>query len=69
MRRELAGRPNPHDKALCEDILAGRTTLAQPGLLADLRRRVLGLDELLVLNDFEGHRLMYRVSVVGTAAR
>ena len=42
VRRELAGRPNPHDKALCEDILAGRTTLAQPGLLADLRRRVLG---------------------------
>ena len=42
VRREFAGRPNPHDKALCEDILAGRTTLAQPGLLADLRRRVLG---------------------------
>jgi aminoglycoside phosphotransferase (APT) family kinase protein len=42
VRRELAGRPNPHDKALCEAILAGRTTLAEPGLLADLRRRVLG---------------------------
>ena len=41
VRRELAGRPNPHDKALCEAILAGQTTLAQPGLLADLRRRVL----------------------------
>ncbi|KPF87799.1 phosphotransferase family protein [Novosphingobium sp. AAP93] len=41
VRRELAGRPDPHDKALCEAILAGRTTLAQPGLLADLRRRVL----------------------------
>ena len=41
VRRELAGRPNPHDKALCEAILAGRTDLAQPGLLADLRRRVL----------------------------
>ncbi len=41
VRRELAGRPSPHDKALCDAILAGRTTLAQPGLLADLRRRVL----------------------------
>lgn len=41
VRRELAGRPSPHDKALCEAILAGRTTLAEPGLLATLRRRVL----------------------------
>lgn len=41
VRRELAGRPNPHDKAMCEAILAGRTTLAEPGLLANLRRRVL----------------------------
>jgi hypothetical protein len=41
VRRELAGRPSPHDKALCEAILAGRTTLAEPGLLARLRRRVL----------------------------
>ncbi|GEN99448.1 hypothetical protein NSE01_12810 [Novosphingobium sediminis] len=41
VRRELAGRPNPHDKALCETILTGRTTLAEPGLLANLRRRVL----------------------------
>lgn len=41
VRRELAGRPSPHDKALCEAILAGQATLAQPGLLAQLRRRVL----------------------------
>ena len=41
VRRELAGRPSPHDKALCEAILSGRTTLAEPGLLAALRRRVL----------------------------
>lgn len=41
VRRELAGRPSPHDKALCEAILAGRTSLAEPGLLARLRRRVL----------------------------
>ena len=41
VRRELAGRPSPHDKALCDAILAGRTTLAEPCLLAALRRRVL----------------------------
>ncbi len=41
VRRELAGRPSPHDRALCEAILAGRTTLAEPGLLAILRRRAL----------------------------
>jgi len=41
VRRELAGRPTPHDKAMCNAILAGRTTLAEPGLLAALRRRVL----------------------------
>ncbi|MBX9886262.1 MAG: phosphotransferase family protein, partial [Novosphingobium sp.] len=41
VRRELAGRPNPHDKALSDAILAGSTTLAEPGLLAALRRRVL----------------------------
>jgi aminoglycoside phosphotransferase (APT) family kinase protein len=41
VRRELAGRPSPHDKALSEAILAGRTTLAEPGLVAALRRRVL----------------------------
>ncbi len=41
VRRELAGRPSPHDKALADAILAGRTTLAEPGLLAALRRRAL----------------------------
>ena len=41
VRRELAARPSPHDKALSEAILARTTTLAQPGLLAALRRRVL----------------------------
>ncbi len=41
VRRELAGRPSPHDKALSDAILAGGTTLAEPGLLARLRRRVL----------------------------
>lgn len=41
VRRELAGRPSPHDKALSDAILVGRTTLAQPCLLAELRRRVL----------------------------
>jgi len=41
LRRELAARPSPHDKALSEAILARTTTLAQPGLLAALRRRVL----------------------------
>ncbi len=41
VRRELAGRPSPHDKALSEAILSGRTTLAEPGLLAALRRRAL----------------------------
>lgn len=41
VRRELAGRPDPRDKALADDILAGRTGLATPGLLARLRRTVL----------------------------
>ena len=41
VRRELGARPSPHDKALSDAILAGETTLAQPGLLAVLRRRVL----------------------------
>jgi len=41
VRRELTGRPNPHDKALCDAILGGNTTLAEPGLLAMLRRRLL----------------------------
>lgn len=41
VRRELAARPSPHDKALSDAILAGQTTLAEPGLLATLRRRAL----------------------------
>ncbi len=41
VRREFAARPSPHDKALSNAILAGETTLAQPGLLATLRRRTL----------------------------
>jgi hypothetical protein len=41
VRRELAARPSPHDKALADAILTGRTTLAEPGLLAKLRRRAL----------------------------
>ena len=41
VRRELAARPSPHDKALSEAILAGHTTLAEPGLLAAMRRRAL----------------------------
>lgn len=41
VRRELASRANPADKALADDLLAGRQTLATPGLLADLRARAL----------------------------
>ena len=41
VRRELAARPSPHDKPLSEAILSGATTLAEPGLLATLRRRAL----------------------------
>ncbi|WP_338467203.1 phosphotransferase family protein [Novosphingobium sp. ZN18A2] len=41
VRRELAGRPDPHDRVLVEDLLSGRATLATPGLLARLRRTVL----------------------------
>lgn len=41
VRRELAGRPPVGDLALAQDILAGRATLATPGLLATLRRRAL----------------------------
>ena len=41
VRRELAARPSPHDKALADAILEGRATLAEPGLLAALRRRAL----------------------------
>ena len=35
--RELAARPQAEDRALADDILAGRATLATPGLLARLR--------------------------------
>ena len=41
VRRELATRPDPHDKALSDALLAGETTLATPGLLARLRRAAL----------------------------
>lgn len=41
VRRELALRPDPHDRALADAIRAGDTTLATPGLLARLRRRAL----------------------------
>ncbi len=38
LTRDAASPANVHDKALCDDILAGRKTLATPGLLAKLRR-------------------------------
>lgn len=41
VRRELATRPDPHDKALSDGLLVGDTTLATPGLLARLRRAAL----------------------------
>lgn len=41
VRRELAGRADPADKRLAEDILAGRQSLATAGLLATLRSRTL----------------------------
>ncbi|MEO0033768.1 MAG: hypothetical protein RIS94_3526 [Pseudomonadota bacterium] len=41
VRRELAGRPQAADRALAQDILAGRASLQTPGLLAALRRRAL----------------------------
>ncbi|MBF9151262.1 phosphotransferase [Novosphingobium jiangmenense] len=41
VRRELAGRADPADKALAEDILAGRQSLRTEGLLATLRARTL----------------------------
>lgn len=41
VRRELAARPDPHDKPLADDILAGRARLETPGLLARLRRATL----------------------------
>lgn len=41
VRRELAARPSPEDKALSDDLISGRVSLATPGLLAALRRRAL----------------------------
>lgn len=41
VRRELATRADPADKALADDMLAGRQTIATPGLLAALRARAL----------------------------
>jgi aminoglycoside phosphotransferase (APT) family kinase protein len=41
VRRELAGRADPADKDLAEDILAGRQSLRTEGLLAMLRARAL----------------------------
>ena len=41
VRRELAARPDPHDKALSDALLAGEATLSTPGLLARLRRAAL----------------------------
>jgi hypothetical protein len=41
VRRELAGRAAPVDRALTQAILAGTAGLATPGLLADLKRRAL----------------------------
>jgi aminoglycoside phosphotransferase (APT) family kinase protein len=48
LTREAASPANVHDKALSDDILAGRKTLATPGLLAKLRRDALaklGVDQ------------------------
>ena len=41
VRRELATRADPADKALADHLLAGRQTIATPGLLAALRARAL----------------------------
>lgn len=41
VRRELAMRPDPHNKPLSDAILAGEATLATPSLLASLRRAAL----------------------------
>lgn len=41
VQRELAGRADPVDKALADDLLEGRQNLATPGLLAELRTRAL----------------------------
>lgn len=48
LTREAASPADVHDKALSDDILAGRKTLATPGLLAKLRRDALaklGVDQ------------------------
>ncbi len=39
VRRELLKPVRAEDRALAEDLLAGRATLATPGLLARLRRQ------------------------------
>lgn len=39
--RDAASPAHVHDRSLCDDILAGRKTLATPGLLAKLRRDAL----------------------------
>jgi aminoglycoside phosphotransferase (APT) family kinase protein len=41
VRRELVARPSASDRALADAVLAGTITLAEPGLLAKLRRRAL----------------------------
>lgn len=41
LQREAAGPPAVHDKALADDLLAGRQTLATPGLLAKLKKAAL----------------------------
>lgn len=41
VRRELTARADPMDKALADDLLTGRQSLATPGLLATLRARAL----------------------------
>ena len=41
VQRELGGGRAPADRVLAQDILAGRASLATPGLLADLRARAL----------------------------
>jgi hypothetical protein len=40
--RELEQRPVAEDAALAADLIAGKATLATPGLLARLRRMALG---------------------------
>jgi aminoglycoside phosphotransferase (APT) family kinase protein len=41
LARDAANRIEPHDRALSDDLINGRRTLATPGLLARLRRDVL----------------------------